>query len=93
MSMKQIADWALNTATQRGASYADIRIVDDIRGFGLARSFLPQSNGFRLIGMQFKPKAFDIENNPRDILGHPGDRRKFMEDALNANRGDSRTGQ
>ena len=29
MSMKQIADWALNTATQRGASYADIRIVDD----------------------------------------------------------------
>ena len=29
MSMKQIADWALNTATQRGASYADLRIVDD----------------------------------------------------------------
>jgi len=29
MSMKQIADWALNTATQRGAGYADIRIVDD----------------------------------------------------------------
>jgi TldD protein len=29
MSMKQIADWALNTATQRGASYADARIVDD----------------------------------------------------------------
>jgi TldD protein len=28
MSMKQIADWALNTATQRGASYADVRIVD-----------------------------------------------------------------
>ncbi|HYX53743.1 MAG TPA: TldD/PmbA family protein [Candidatus Limnocylindrales bacterium] len=27
--MKQIADWALNTATQRGASYADLRIVDD----------------------------------------------------------------
>src|SRR5260370_7568738 len=27
--MKQIADWALNTATQRGASYADARIVDD----------------------------------------------------------------
>ena len=29
MSMKQIADWALNTATQRGASHTDIRIVDD----------------------------------------------------------------
>jgi TldD protein len=29
MSMKQIADWALNTATGRGASYADARIVDD----------------------------------------------------------------
>jgi TldD protein len=29
MSMKQIADWALNTATQRGAGYADVRIVDD----------------------------------------------------------------
>src|SRR5882757_5468598 len=28
MSMKQIADWALNTVTQRGAGYADIRIVD-----------------------------------------------------------------
>ena len=27
--MKQIADWALNTVTQRGASYADVRIVDD----------------------------------------------------------------
>jgi TldD protein len=27
--MKQVADWALNTATQRGASYADARIVDD----------------------------------------------------------------
>src|SRR5215471_13852293 len=27
--MKRIADWALNTATQRGASYADVRIVDD----------------------------------------------------------------
>ncbi len=27
--MKNIADWALNTATQRGASYADARIVDD----------------------------------------------------------------
>src|SRR5215813_2351307 len=27
-TMKQIADWALNTATQRGASYADVRIVD-----------------------------------------------------------------
>ncbi len=27
--MKQIADWALNVATQRGASYADLRIVDD----------------------------------------------------------------
>src|SRR5215469_1169193 len=29
MTMKHIADWALNTATQRGASYADVRIVDD----------------------------------------------------------------
>ncbi|MGH9570065.1 MAG: PmbA/TldA family metallopeptidase, partial [Candidatus Angelobacter sp.] len=27
--MKSIADWALNTATQRGAGYADVRIVDD----------------------------------------------------------------
>src|SRR5215469_1429715 len=27
-SMKQIADWALDTATQQGASYADARIVD-----------------------------------------------------------------
>ncbi len=29
MSMKHIADWALNTANQRGAGYADVRIVDD----------------------------------------------------------------
>src|SRR5579864_8739119 len=29
MGMKQIADWALDTATKRGASYADVRIVDD----------------------------------------------------------------
>ena len=29
MSMKQIAEWALNTAQTRGASYADVRIVDD----------------------------------------------------------------
>ena len=29
MSMKQIAGWALDTATQRGAQYADARIVDD----------------------------------------------------------------
>src|SRR5215469_7133155 len=29
MSMKQVAEWALDTATQRGASYADARIVDD----------------------------------------------------------------
>ena len=29
MTMKQIADWALNTATRRGASYVDVRIVDD----------------------------------------------------------------
>src|SRR6185369_5584110 len=28
MSMKQIADWALNTVMQRGASYGDVRIVD-----------------------------------------------------------------
>jgi TldD protein len=27
--MKHIADWALNTAKQRGASYVDLRIVDD----------------------------------------------------------------
>ena len=27
--MKHIADWALNTATQRGATYVDIRIVDE----------------------------------------------------------------
>src|SRR5690349_23598161 len=29
MAMKQISDWAINTATARGASYADARIVDD----------------------------------------------------------------
>jgi TldD protein len=28
MSMKQIADWALNTVTHRRAGYADVRIVD-----------------------------------------------------------------
>ncbi|HUQ50175.1 MAG TPA: TldD/PmbA family protein [Terriglobales bacterium] len=27
--MKEIASWALNTAAQRGASYVDVRIVDD----------------------------------------------------------------
>jgi TldD protein len=27
--MKHIADWALDTANQRGAGYADVRIVDD----------------------------------------------------------------
>lgn len=27
--MKHTADWALNTATQRGATYADVRIVDE----------------------------------------------------------------
>ena len=27
--MKEIASWALNTATQRGATYCDVRIVDD----------------------------------------------------------------
>jgi TldD protein len=29
MAMKEIASWALNTATQRRASYCDVRIVDD----------------------------------------------------------------
>src|SRR5215831_14241879 len=29
MSMKETAAWALNTATQRGATYADARVVDD----------------------------------------------------------------
>src|SRR5687768_15586675 len=29
MSMKSVADWALNTATQRGATYADARIVEE----------------------------------------------------------------
>jgi TldD protein len=29
MSMKEIASWALNTATQRGATYCDVRLVDD----------------------------------------------------------------
>ncbi len=29
MSMKQISDWALDTAAARGAHYADARIVDD----------------------------------------------------------------
>src|SRR5437588_12975459 len=33
--MKQIADWALNLASQRGASYVDARIVDE-RGRSLA---------------------------------------------------------
>jgi TldD protein len=27
--MKNLADWALDTATQRGATYADVRIVDE----------------------------------------------------------------
>ena len=27
--MKQIADWALNVAEQRGATYSDLRIVDE----------------------------------------------------------------
>jgi TldD protein len=27
--MKDLASWALNTATQRGATYADVRVVDD----------------------------------------------------------------
>ncbi len=27
--MKDLASWALNTATQRGANYADVRIVND----------------------------------------------------------------
>src|SRR5258708_16974795 len=27
--MRQIAGWALDTATRRGASYADVRVVDD----------------------------------------------------------------
>ena len=35
MSMKQIAGWALDTATKRGASYGDSRIVND-RQRGLA---------------------------------------------------------
>ena len=29
MSMKQVAEWALNVAQQRGAAYADVRVVDD----------------------------------------------------------------
>jgi TldD protein len=29
MSMKQIAEWALDTATKRGASYADARLVEE----------------------------------------------------------------
>jgi len=29
MTMKSIADWAIDTATQRGATYADARIVDE----------------------------------------------------------------
>jgi TldD protein len=29
MTMRSIADWALNTATQRGATYCDVRVVDD----------------------------------------------------------------
>src|SRR3954463_12853218 len=33
--MKDLASWALDTATQRGASYADVRVVDE-RGRALA---------------------------------------------------------
>ena len=29
MSMKEIAEWALNVAEMRGAGYADVRIVDE----------------------------------------------------------------
>src|SRR5215468_1927582 len=29
MSMKQVADWALDTVKQQGGQYADVRIVDD----------------------------------------------------------------
>ena len=29
MSMKQIAEWALNLTNQHGVSYADVRIVDE----------------------------------------------------------------
>jgi TldD protein len=29
MGMKQLGSWVLNTATQRGATYADVRIVDE----------------------------------------------------------------
>src|SRR5437762_11853712 len=29
MSMKEIADWALDIANQHGATYCDVRIVDD----------------------------------------------------------------
>src|SRR5690242_6966564 len=29
MSMKEIAEWALNVANMRGAGYADVRIVDE----------------------------------------------------------------
>ncbi|HET6842804.1 MAG TPA: TldD/PmbA family protein [Candidatus Angelobacter sp.] len=29
MSVKQIAEWAMDTAAQRGAGYGDVRIVDD----------------------------------------------------------------
>ena len=33
--MKELASWALDTATQRGANYADVRVVDE-RGRALA---------------------------------------------------------
>jgi TldD protein len=33
--MKDLASWALDTATQRGAAYADVRVVDE-RGRALA---------------------------------------------------------
>src|SRR3954471_24065669 len=33
--MKDLASWALDTATQRGARYADVRVVDE-RGRALA---------------------------------------------------------
>src|SRR5579872_6371229 len=33
--MKDLASWALDTATQRGADYADVRVVDE-RGRALA---------------------------------------------------------
>src|ERR1700720_2412231 len=52
--MKELASWALDTATQRGATYADVRVVDE-RGRALAtkngkigNASDPRSQGYKV---------------------------------------------